>query len=423
MRAAGLLGAGKAGQALFMLVAMALSARTLGVAEFGTLVLIHSFIMATAKTVRFQTWQALVHYGAKAQESNDIPRLHRIIKFSVILDMLTAFAAFGIVWIASGPAISLFGLDPTLSDTIRLYGSAIILMVLNGAPDGILQLFDRFDRIAWQTIIAPFIRFIGSIYLFFTQGTLLEFLFVWYMAEVIAATFLIMMGLITLHEQGLIAGLFQRSKSLFNPEPSIWRYVGGTGLASTLDLSGTYLPVLFVGGVLGPGAAGLYRVAKEFSSVLLKPASKLFGRAIYPDLARLSAQNNNSERRHMIIKTAFLIGSIAICVFLIFVLFGHQMINLSVGTEFTASYITMIWLCGAGVISSAGFALEPLLISAGLIRQTVIARTIATLIFIPLLYLLLLQYDIVGAGIAAFIYTIIMTFSFLIAGKKLLQKT
>ena len=422
MRAAGLLGAGKGGRALFMLIAMALTARTLGVTEFGTLVLIHSLILTIAKIARFQTWQALVHYGMKALKDDNTPRLVRIIKFSTLLDILTAFIAFSIVWVVSGPAIKIFGLDPTLSSTIQLYGSVILLMVLNGTPNGVLQLFDRFDRIAWHTIIAPLFRCVGAIYLFMTSGSLFEFLVLWYIAEAAAAMFLIIMGIWTLKKKIPTAHLLERSSSLLKPEPGIWRYIGGTQLASTLDLSNTQLPILLVGAILGPGATGLYRVAQEFASVLLKPAKNLFGRAFYPDLARLSAQNDTEARRQMVIRTAPLIGGIALFVFMIFVIFGRQFIELSAGPEFTEAYATMILLCAAGVISAFAFILEPLLIASGFIRQTVMARAGASIIFIPILYFLLQENGITGAGVASIIYTILVSVFMLIAGRGMLKR-
>lgn len=422
MRSAGLLGLGRGGQAVIMLAVMALSARTLGVEDFGALILIQSLILAIAKMARFQTWQALVHYGMKAQAAGDMPRIQRVVKFTLLLDFCTAFAAYAVVWIVCGPAIALFDLDPSLSGAALLYGSAIMLTVLNGTPNGVLQLYDRFDRIALQTLVAPLIRFFGSLYLFMTDGNLLQFLIVWYAAEVLSALVLIFMGWLTMYENGIVAGLLKRTQSLLRPEPGIWRYVGGTQLSSTLDLCGTHLPVLFVGALLGPSAAGLFRVAKEFSSVLIKPADKLLARAIYPELARFSAQNDVHARRQMIFRTAALIGSGAFIVFAVFLIFGHQLIALTAGPAFSGAYAPMIWLCLAGVISAAGFALEPVLISSGVVRQTVFARALACAIFIPSLYFLLLQHGVVGAGMANLVYTCLVSLFMLLAGRQLLKK-
>lgn len=422
MRSAGLLGVGRAGRAIFMLAAMSLAARTLGVVEFGTLVLVHGLIFTIIKATRFQTWQSLVHYGMKALEGHDTPRLVRIIKFSILLDILTAFIAFGIVWIVSGSMIEFFGLDPSLSSTTRLYGGVIMLLALNDAPEGVLQLFDRFDRIAWHSIVAPLIRCVGALYLFIAEGSLFQFLVLWFIAEAISTVVIIMMGTLTFKEKMPDARFLNRSSSLLKPESGIWRYIGGTQLASTLDLSNKQLPMLMVGGVLGPSAAGLFSVAQEFASVLLKPAEKLFGRAFYPDLARLSAQKNVEVRRLMVIRTAPLIGGIALLAFMIFVVFGHQLINATVGPEFIGAYTAMIWLCAAGVIGAFAFALEPLLVAAGFVKQTVIARAGGSIIFIPLLYLLLQEAGIIGAGIASVIYTILVSLFMMIAGREMLKK-
>ena len=408
MRIAGLLGAGKGGQVVIMLAVTALTARTLGVTDFGTLILIQTVILAVGKIARFQTWRALVYYGAMAREAKDKARLQRIIKFSGLLDILTGLVAFLIVIVVSGSAIKLFGLAPAFNETMQLYGSVILLMTLNGTPNGILQLFDRFDRIAWLTIVAPLVRLAGSLYLFTQDGSLIDFLIVWYLADAVSVLALLLAGLFTLREEGLTKGLFKRSPSLFVPEVGIWRYVTSTQLASTLGVSTTHLPVLFVGALLGASEAGLFRVAREFAGVLAKPGPKLFGRAIYAELARLTARNAYAARRQMIVKTSLLVGSMAFLVFTVFVVLGQQFIDLTVGPAFSGIYGTMIWLSFAGVITSTGFALEPTLVATGSVNRALLARFVSTMVFIPLLYVLLLQIGIIGAGMAGVVYSVML---------------
>ena len=423
LRAAGVLGIGKVGQVFFMFIALALTARTLGVEAFGVLTLIHSLIIAIAKIARFQTWQALVHYGTKALDDDDTPRLLRIIRFSIVIDCFTALIGVLLLWLISVYALEWVGLSEHYADYVLFYGSAVIFMVLNGAPNGILQLYDRFDRIAWHTALGPFIRCVGCIYLYFSGGELIDFLIVWYLAEVVSAGILIGFGYLVLHQNNMVKALLRSKEKLLNPEVGGWRYIGGTQAASTLDLSGTHLPVLMVGGVLGAEAAGLYRVAQEFSSVLLKPGAKIFGHAIYPELARLFVQDNFALRRQMMIKTALIAGTAAFVIFLLFVLFGQTLITLSAGAEYSGAYHTLLWLSFAGVVSLFGFALEPLLISAGLVKETVYSRLIATLIFFPWLIFLLHTIGIAGAGIAACIYTCIMIGLMLYAARSLLVRT
>jgi O-antigen/teichoic acid export membrane protein len=421
IRSAGLLAAGKSTQAVLALAFMALAARTLGPEQFGVLILVHSVLLAVAKTVRFQTWRALVHYGAKAQEAEDTPRLLRVVQFSYVLDALSALAAYGIILLISGPAIGLLGLDVSLVGTLRVYGAAILFMVVNGAPYGILQLFDRFDDLGVQATLAPLVRFLGTAYLFLTGGSLSDFFLVWFAAEVVASVGLNLFAVRVLVRSQLSKGFWTRNGSVMRPEPGIWRYVGGTQIASTLDLTTTHLPVLLTGGLLGPTAAGIFRIAKQFASLLVKPQATLFGRAIYPDLARLSARNADAERRQMMIRTALVVGGISALVFALLASFGKPMIQLIAGPGFEESYAPMLWLGLSGLIWALAFGLEPLLIATGMVRETVLIRAVATTCYLPVFYWLALEMGVSGAAIAAVVNAVLTTALLFWAGRDMLR--
>ena len=422
IRAAGLLAAGKSTQAVLSLAFMALAARTLGPEQFGVLVLVHSVLLTVAKVVRFQTWQALVHYGAQAQEASDTPRLLRMVQFSYVFDLLSALAAYGIVLVISAPAVGWLGLDTSLVGTIRLYGAAILFMVVNGAPYGILQLWDRFDELGVQTALAPLVRFVGTLLLFVTSGTLTEFLVVWFVAEVVAFAGLNFFAIRALARSGLLAQLGRRNGSITHPEPGIWRYAFGTQITSSLDLTTTHLPVLLTGAILGPAAAGVFRIAKQFASLLTKPQAKLFGRAIYPDLARLSARDAYAERREMMIRTALVAGAISAVVLALLVWAGEWLIQVIAGPGFEDAYSPMLWLGLSGLIWALAFGLEPLLIATGRVRETVLIRSVATVLYLPAFYILARQMGITGAALAAVVNAVITTGLLFWFGRDMLRK-
>ena len=62
--AAVLLG-GRVANAVMGLAAIALTARALGLTGFGVLILIHAFAQFLGETVKFQSWQTVLHYGAR----------------------------------------------------------------------------------------------------------------------------------------------------------------------------------------------------------------------------------------------------------------------------------------------------------------------------------------------------------------------
>src|SRR3546814_10331883 len=72
---------GKAVGGLLSLATMALAVRALGLEGYGVLVLIHTFAVAVASVGKFQSWQAVLRYGAPALAAGrpeDLVRLVRL---------------------------------------------------------------------------------------------------------------------------------------------------------------------------------------------------------------------------------------------------------------------------------------------------------------------------------------------------------
>ena len=88
MRNAALLIGGRATNALLSLAALAVAARGLGLAQFGVLVLIQSFAESVSDVVKFQSWQTVLHFGAKPLNDGRVLDLQRVLRFTVVLDLL-----------------------------------------------------------------------------------------------------------------------------------------------------------------------------------------------------------------------------------------------------------------------------------------------------------------------------------------------
>jgi O-antigen/teichoic acid export membrane protein len=231
LRNASLVSIGKASQAIMSLAFVALAARTLGIEDFGRLVLVHGLVFGLSQLIRFQTWQPVIRYGAEALENNDASRLQRLIKFTTLLDMTAAVIGLGLVMVMIEPAGHLFEVSPDLHDEIRLYGFSIIAMIMASTPLGVLRLLDRFDLIAMQTTIAPAIRLAGTIFLFFTGGELIDFLAVWFIAAIVSRVLLLCMAWGQLRKRGLLRNLWQRHENQLMPEEGIWRFILGHNLS------------------------------------------------------------------------------------------------------------------------------------------------------------------------------------------------
>jgi len=89
----GLLFGGQSSAVLIGLLVLAISARALSIQELGSLLLLHSFIALMTGIATFKSWQALIQFGAEPLESGDVPRFHRLLRFTIGLDITAAVFA------------------------------------------------------------------------------------------------------------------------------------------------------------------------------------------------------------------------------------------------------------------------------------------------------------------------------------------
>lgn len=403
-RNAGILAGGKLVHGVLSFVALALAARTLGVHDFGLLALLHGLVMSIAQLAGFSSWQVVVRYGAIAMQRDDRALLRRITMFAVTLDVIAALLAALLIALLAVPLARLVGVPEHALGTARIYGFTALLLIGGNSGFGVLRLLGRFDLLAIQNTSISIVRALGSLALFLGGGDLTGFLWVWAGAIALSRVLLLGFSVHTLHRRGLAAAWRGGWRERLAPQPGIWRFAFGTHMISSLRLTEAKLGLLMVGVLLGPAAAGLYRVAQQFADVISQPIDKLLVPALLPELTRIAAHGDRSARRDMVLRPAIVAAAFAVVVLVVLGVFGRSLIGLSVGAGFTDAWPVMMLLIFAGLPIAATFSLEPLLISLGRLRATVIARLFANLIYLVLLVVLTARYGLTGAGMAAIAY-------------------
>ncbi len=78
---------GKAGAGVISLGYRIIAARALGPADYGVLMLVHTFAMTVGGIVEFPGWHAIVRYGAEALAAKDHGRLGRLLRFAGAVEL------------------------------------------------------------------------------------------------------------------------------------------------------------------------------------------------------------------------------------------------------------------------------------------------------------------------------------------------
>jgi O-antigen/teichoic acid export membrane protein len=187
LKNAAYLGSGSVASALLGLVALSCAGKGMSTEMFGVLVVIQAYTKAVSDLIKFQTWQFVVQFGTPALEGKNISRFRDVISFSFGLDILSSVVA-----VLGGMALLPFlshslGLD-THSLWLAVLYCTLIPSMTSSTPTGILRAFNRFDLIAVQQAIKPFLQAVGSLFCFYFELGFPGFIITWYVSNLIGGS-------------------------------------------------------------------------------------------------------------------------------------------------------------------------------------------------------------------------------------------
>jgi len=396
MRNASYLATGKLGGALLGLLALACAGRGMTTALFGTLILIHSYANGVGAVVKFQTWQFIVRYGAPALERGDTTTLRDVTGFAFGLDLASGLLGMVAAMVVLPYAAGWFGLSPDNLHLAMLYCTLIPTMTA-ATPTGILRVFDRFDQIALQQLVTPLVRAIGAAVSYLAGLGFTGFVLTWYLADLAGDLCLWVLSIQELRRHKVSGALRPTLFGATQRLPRAWSFVWTTNIAHSIWAAWGPVSNLVVGGLLGPAAAGLFKIAATFFDSASKPA-ELMSRSFYPEIMRLDPSSRHPWQ--LATRSAIISASIAVIVLLLVMLGGEPVIHLTFGKRYVAAFDLLQLMTASLVVAMAAFPLESLLYMAGRERSALVAEGIAALGYAALLVLLIHLFGLWGAGLA-----------------------
>lgn len=396
LRNASYLGSSKLGGALLGLIALGCAGRALPAALFGLLAIIHAYADGISALVKFQTWQFIVRFGAPALIRNDTKRFSDITGFSFGLDL-----ASGAVGLAIGVALLPFvakwvGIDLRYLHIALFYCTLIPTMTV-ATPTGILRTLDRFDQIAVQQMATPLLRAAGSVGSYIAGFGFNGFVITWYVSELVGDLLLWYFAVRELQRQNIRHAL---RPGLFAPARRIkdaWDFVWTTNVAHSIWSAWGPASNVIVGAMLGPVAAGMFKIAATFFDSAAKPAD-LMQKSFYPEIMRLDPASAQPWR--LAVRSALLAGGIGLIVVLLVVVGGKPLITLVFGQRYVEAFTLLKIMSISLLVAMASFPLESLLYMAHRQRAALVTQGLAALGYGVLLVVLIHLLGLTGAGLA-----------------------
>jgi O-antigen/teichoic acid export membrane protein len=392
---AGKLLGGRAVNAGVSLAYTAVAARALGVQTFGILVLIHAFAQLVGDVVKFQSWQTVLQYGAPALAEGRRGDLHRVLRFTLMLDVVS-----GVVGALTGVAVALafgahLGWTAAQAPAAAAYATSVIFMTA-AAPLGVLRLLDRFDIMAAQAVLVSLVRLAGAVAGYRLHAGLAFFLLVW-AAGTVAGFLLLGFGAWReLRRKRLLEGFRWRGPVTVGVAGA-WRFAWATNANATLGVAFTHLVTLMLGALLGAGDAALWRVGRQVADAIAKPVRLLIP-ALYPELVRLRTEGGQQTMWRLARQIGLGAGAAGVLLLGVSAFAGEPLLRIVMGAGFAAAAGVMTWQVAAAVIDLAALPLEPMVISMGHAGGAVRVRMLVAVAYALILPLLVRRFGMEGAG-------------------------
>ncbi len=417
----GLLISGDTVSAVLGVLTFAVTARALGTEKLGMLVLIDAYVRIVDKLVNFQSWQFMIKYGSDALSAKDTSGFKALVKLGTIVDALTAAIGCAVAVIFAGLIARWQNWSPEMIRLAMIY-SLIVIFDIAGVPTGILRIFDKFKAFSAQKCVTSGIKFAGVLLAWVLHWDLSGFLWVWMLTEIVDYVSLTGMAWIELRRRGHTDIWAEPLTGITKRFPGVWKFLISTNLTGSVKVGFRECDILVVGKLLGFADVSLYKLAKKLCAALDRLANPLF-QSLYPELTKLWAKKDYGEFRHVVKRMTWLLCGLSGIVWIVFVIWGHEIIFITAGREFLSAYSVTVWYMLANGLAVMSLPLAPMLLAMGQAHLSFWIQFLPTLVYFPVLFWMLTAWGLNGAGYAYIVYhgiRVVLQYGF---AKRLLKKT
>ncbi|HLE15930.1 MAG TPA: oligosaccharide flippase family protein [Anaerolineales bacterium] len=342
-----------------------LTARLLGVTDFGILGTITVFTSVVNKFASFRMSELVIKYVGEFSVSGDSRRAAAVFKTAGVTETLTSIFAFGLIWLLAPLGARYFAKDAGLAGWFILYGLIVLANFMSESSTGLLQIFDRYRAIAIVTVGQSLLTLILVGVAYYIQGGLLEVLLAYMAGKTVGS---LSLTLIALSEAGQRwgPGWWRSPFGLLRERlGEVGRFAVSTNISATINLVNKDGELLWVSALSSPTGAGYYKLALSLVNLVQLPVSPL-PQATYPELSREAARRDWASLRKVLRQGSLLAFAYSLAASLGLLIFGPLIIRIFYTPEFLPAYPAILLLMVGYVVAATFYWNRIALLSLGL---------------------------------------------------------
>ena len=391
---------GKTASGIFNALQVIILARVLGVADYGLLVLVVSYIDILNQFFDLRVWETATKYIGTYWEKGEVEKTRAMIKLSYFLDISSGVVAF-VIAVATAKLISVYIIkSPEAFVYIWIYSLSLFIDTANSTSNAILRVFDRFKTIAFITSAQNLLKLILVAAVLYSGFGIKAVLIVFVVISFVAFFLRIFYVLRVLNEKGLGSFWNSHMRLIRDQWKGIAWFLGNTSFMATIRIGNDRLiGTMVLGYFAGKEAVGLYDVAGSVAKLIKRIVDPL-NEAIYPELVKISSKKSVSEIRSIVSYSTRNLMKIIIPVSLIAIVFADFIVGLVFGEQYLPAANALRIIAAAAVFARATFWINSVLLALGRPGLRTVLGLAATLVYVALLFILVPSYSYIGAAFA-----------------------
>lgn len=374
------------------------SARMLGVAGFGILGSITIFVTVINKITSFRMGELVIKYVGEFNENNDQPRAAAVFKAAALAELFASLIAFGLVWLLAPLGALYITKDASLAPWFVVYGCIILANLITESSTGLLQLFDRFRRMAGLNVLQSVVTLALIILAWWQNTGLLGVLVAYLCGKVISAVGLTLAAQMEATRRWG-RGWWKTSTRLLIPHTrQLLKFAVSTNLSSSLSLISRDSGILWVSYFSSPTQAGYYKLAMALANYIQLPIAPM-PQATYPEMARAVARKKWADFRYLIRTGTRLAGGYSVLVALGLIFLGKPLIQYLYTAAFLPTYAGLVIMLVGIVYGNSLYWARSALLSLGLADYATKVNFLVTLVSVAGLVTLLPRFGFIGSAL------------------------
>jgi O-antigen/teichoic acid export membrane protein len=319
---------------------------------------ITSFVSNVNRLLSFRMSDLVVKYLGESLERKEYERAAAVVKFAGLVETSTSIVAYLILVFLAPWGARVFGLDPSTTPLIILFGITILGSITAETSTGILRVGNHYKSQAVINLVQSAVTAVMILAAYFSHAGVLAVLLAYMTGKMILGLTPVVLTIYWL-PQMLGKSWWRTSFSALPPLKELVRFALSTNLSGTVNMLARDSEVLWVSYFFSPLQAGYYKTALAIINLVVMPITPFVG-TTYPEITRAIASYQwarlRSLLRRVTLLTAAWTGAVGVglllfgqrVLFFPWTIFGHAFSIYR--SEFLPAYpILLILLVGFGV--------------------------------------------------------------------------